>query len=376
MGITLFKRKLKNGRTSLYVNYSKNGKRRKESLGIILEVPKDKAIRESNNEKLRIAKCIVLQRELSYLQNNYKIYLPSVLSETESENSSETEVHVNLLESFNEYIAQYSNKDIRLVKAAKVQLREYINSDILLPVHVTNPFCLGFQKFLNSKYKGNTPAHYFKKFKMFLGYCIEKNYIEINPASNIRTPQHNAITKNILTPEEISKLAYTACKSPELKRAFLFACYSGLRWSDVVNLKMSDIDYESRILTITQQKVSKSSSCAVLHLYLCNSAVRLLNKNSQTQHDEENVFSLPSHAYALKILKDWISEAGIRKHITFHCARHTFVTLLISNGVDIKTVSSLAGHSTTRHTETYMHIIDKNKKKAIDSMPELPDYIL
>lgn len=376
MGITLFKRKLKNGRTSLYVNYSKNGKRRKESLGIILEVPKDKAIRESNNEKLRIAKCIVLQRELSYLQNNYKIYLPSVLSETESENSSETEVHVNLLESFNEYIAQYSNKDIRLVKAAKVQLREYINSDILLPVHVTNPFCLGFQKFLNSKYKGNKPAHYFKKFKMFLGYCIEKNYIEINPASNIRTPQHNAITKNILTPEEISKLAYTACKSPELKRAFLFACYSGLRWSDVVNLKMSDIDYESRILTITQQKVSKSSSCAVLHLYLCNSAVRLLNKNSQTQHGEENVFSLPSHAYALKILKDWISEAGIKKHITFHCARHTFVTLLISNGVDIKTVSSLAGHSTTRHTEAYMHVIDKNKKKAIDSMPELPDYIL
>ena len=376
MGITLFKRKLKNGRTSLYINYSTNGKRRKESLGIILEVPKDKAIRESNNEKLRIAKCIVLQRELSYLQNNYKTYLPSVLSETESEKSSETEVHVNLLESFNEYIAQYSNKDIRLVKAAKVQLREYINSDILLPVHVTNPFCLGFQKFLNSKYKGNTPAHYFKKFKMFLGYCIEKNYIEINPASNIRTPQHNAITKNILTPEEISKLAYTACKSPELKRAFLFACYSGLRWSDVVNLKMSDIDYESRILTITQQKVSKSSSCAVLHLYLCNSAVRLLNKNSQTQHGEENVFSLPSHAYALKILKDWISEAGIRKHITFHCARHTFVTLLISNGVDIKTVSSLAGHSTTRHTEAYMHVIDKNKKKAIDSMPELPDYIL
>ena len=376
MGITLFKRKLKNGRTSLYVNYSKNGKRRKESLGIILEVPKDKAIRESNNEKLRIAKCIVLQRELSYLQSSYKTYLPSVLQKENLEENSEVLFNINLLETFNEYIAQYSNKDIRLVKAANAQLREYTHSDILLPVQVTSSFCLGFQKFLNSKYKGNTPSHYFKKFKMFLGYCLEKSLIEINPASNIHTSQHNAITKNILTPEEISKLAYTACKSPELKRAFLFACYSGLRWSDVVNLKMSDIDYKSRILTITQQKVSKSSSCAVLHLYLCNSAVRLLNKNSQTQHGEENVFSLPSHAYALKILKDWISEAGIRKHITFHCARHTFVTLLISNGVDIKTVSSLAGHSTTRHTETYMHIIDKNKKKAIDSMPELPDYIL
>ena len=92
-----------------------------------MEVPKDKAISEYNNGKLRITKWIVWQRELSYLQNNYKTYLPSVLSETESEKSSETEVHVNLLESFNEYIAQYSNKDIRLVKAAKEQLREYIN---------------------------------------------------------------------------------------------------------------------------------------------------------------------------------------------------------------------------------------------------------
>lgn len=123
MGITLFKRKLKNGRTSLYINYSKNGKRRKESLGIILEVPKDKAIRESNNEKLRIAKCIVLQRELSYLRSSYKTYLPSVLQKENLEENSEVLFNINLLETFNEYIAQYSNKDIRLVKAANAQLR-------------------------------------------------------------------------------------------------------------------------------------------------------------------------------------------------------------------------------------------------------------
>lgn len=370
MGITLFKRKLKSGRTSLYLNYSKNGIRKKESLGIILEAPRDKTTRKYNNEKLKMAKCIVLQRELSYIQNNYKNYLSY-----QEKNIDSINTNINLLTIFNEYITQYNNKDIRLVIASNTQLKKYTNSKTLMPAQVTSTFCSGFLKFLNNKYKGHTPSHYFKKFKMFLGYCHEKGLIESNPAINIHPSQHNAITKNILTPEEINKLAITPCSIPEIKRAFLFACYSGLRWSDITNLKQTDIDYSSRMMTITQQKVSITSSCAVLHLYLCNSAIKLLNDTKISQNDGK-VFSLPSHTYTLKILKEWTLKAGIKKHITFHCARHTFITLLISNGVDIKTVSSLAGHSTTRHTETYMHIIDNNKKKAIDSMPQLPDDIL
>ena len=367
MGITLFKRKLKNGRTSLYVNYSKNGKRRKESLGIILEAPRDKTIRRYNNEKLKMAKCIVLQRELSYIQGNYK--------NLQSIGSPKVICNLNLLDVFTEFIKQYANKDIRLAKASHIQLKEYTNSDILTPIQVTTAFCLGFLKFLNSKYKGYTPSHYFKKFKMFLGYCHGKGLIETNPATDIHPTQRSSGEKNILSPEEINLLASTPCKVPEIKRAFLFACFSGLRWSDVSRLRHENIDYQSRSLTITQQKVSHSSSCATLSLYICNSGMKIIEKGEYPQRSGK-VFSLPSHTYTLKILKAWVKEAGIKKHITFHSARHTFITLLVANGTDIKTVSSLAGHSTTKHTETYIHALDKNKKKAIEKLPQLPYLVL
>ena len=57
--------------------------------------------------------------------------------------------------------------------------------------------------------------------------------------------------------------------------------------------------------------------------------------------------------------------------ITFHCARHSFITNIMANGANIKTAASLAGHSTTRHTEKYVHIIDELKQKAVDSLPDL-----
>lgn len=57
--------------------------------------------------------------------------------------------------------------------------------------------------------------------------------------------------------------------------------------------------------------------------------------------------------------------------VLFHCARHSFITNIMANGANIKTAASLAGHSTTRHTEKYVHIIDELKQKAVDSLPDL-----
>ena len=54
-----------------------------------------------------------------------------------------------------------------------------------------------------------------------------------------------------------------------------------------------------------------------------------------------------------------------------HCARHSFITNIMANGANIKTAASLAGHSTTRHTEKYVHIIDELKQKAVDSLPDI-----
>ena len=62
---------------------------------------------------------------------------------------------------------------------------------------------------------------------------------------------------------------------------------------------------------------------------------------------------------------------SLAEPITFHCARHSFITNIMANGANIKTAASLAGHSTTRHTEKYVHIIDELKQKAVDSLPDI-----
>ena len=96
------------------------------------------------------------------------------------------------------------------------------------------------------------------------------------------------------------------------------------------------------------------------------------NKKKPPHGDREDlVFSLPSYSYTIRILRKWVIDANIRKHITFHCARHSFITNIMANGANIKTAASLAGHSTTRHTEKYVHIIDELKQTAVDSLPDL-----
>lgn len=82
------------------------------------------------------------------------------------------------------------------------------------------------------------------------------------------------------------------------------------------------------------------------------------------------MFTLPTVEACSKTLKNWVKRAGIEKNITWHSARHSFATNLLMNNANIKTVSSLLGHSGLKHTEKYTHLVDELKKKAVDSLPD------
>ena len=73
----------------------------------------------------------------------------------------------------------------------------------------------------------------------------------------------------------------------------------------------------------------------------------------------------------LKALRHWVQPAGIDKHITWHCTRHSFAVNILNNGANIKTVSSLLGHSSLKHTEKYTRAVDGLKEAAINSLPPL-----
>ncbi len=83
------------------------------------------------------------------------------------------------------------------------------------------------------------------------------------------------------------------------------------------------------------------------------------------------VFSLPNRVRVGELLKDWVCAAGIDKHITFHCSRHTYATLLLAYGADIYTVMSLMGHTSVSTTQIYAKIVDASKRKAVNLIPDL-----
>lgn len=257
----------------------------------------------------------------------------------------------NYVSMFENYAEGYDKKDARMVRACMKKFKTYSLGNDRIRHTLKKEECEGFRDYLYDTLNGNTPANYFKKFKLFLDALVEKGAMEFNPAREIKLSHSDFKEKKTLTEAELRRLEAAHCKDEGVKQAFLFACFSGLRWCDVCQLTADDINIEERSMTILQKKVAGHSSRAYLRTYLNDSAVAIIESSKR----KNRVFNLPSYYSAYKAIKQWVSAAGIKKHITFHCARHTFISRLVASGVDIKTIAELAGHSTTKHTERYVH---------------------
>jgi integrase len=130
----------------------------------------------------------------------------------------------------------------------------------------------------------------------------------------------------------------------------------------------SNVDYSNRMLNFNQNKTQGRSSRSWVTIPLNDGLLSLIGK---ALADDERIFNLPSNTMCLKALRNWTKRAGIDKHITWHCARHSFAVNILNNGANIKTVASLLGHSGLKHTEKYTRAVDSLKMDAINSLPEL-----
>ena len=106
-------------------------------------------------------------------------------------------------------------------------------------------------------------------------------------------------------------------------------------------------------------------------LPLTDEMIALVADKMADAKKDDLVFHLPHQTYCLRVLKKWVEKAGIEKHITWHCARHSFAVNILNEGANIKTVASLLGHSGLKHTEKYTRAVDELKQKAINSLPAL-----
>ena len=147
---------------------------------------------------------------------------------------------------------------------------------------------------------------------------------------------------------------------------YLFACFVGLRYSDIQKLVWGDLatDEQGNTRIIGETKKTKTAFNNLVPL----SALQFLPARGK---DFEPVFNLPGNVFTNRKLSEWAKAAGIDKKITFHTARHTFATLLLTKGADLYTVSKLLGHSNISTTQIYAKVIDKKRDEAASLLNEV-----
>jgi len=194
----------------------------------------------------------------------------------------------------------------------------------------------------------------------------------VNPCTGVKIKRDKSLPQ-FLTIDQLRTLKATPV-DPHVGHAFLFACYCGLRLSDVDALRWSQI--KDGILTYSQKKTGQPE-----RIRLSGTALEILeaqksvppSRHTKRPHPPDSVFRLPRPQRVHIVLRQWGERAGLDFPLHFHISRHTFATMLISHGADLYVTGKLLGHSSIASTQRYAQVIDRKKDEAISLLPDLFD---
>lgn len=223
---------------------------------------------------------------------------------------------------------------------------------------------------------GNTSSTYIRKIKASISVAIRKDLLQSNPFTGFKMQSFKQANKIYLTAEEIELLKHHDLAGnlslQRVKDIFLFSCYTGLRHSDVVQLQNTMIKQDADGLywiSLIQQKTGD-----VVDIPMLDYATKIYLKYEDYRNTNHGkVFPVLSNQKVNAALKVISNLTGINKNISFHSGRHSFATLSLELGVDIKTVSGLLGHTSIKSTEIYAKLTRKKKADAIKLLNILND---
>lgn len=169
----------------------------------------------------------------------------------------------------------------------------------------------------------STAQLYYNTFVTALNEAVRDNYLSINPATKLSKEDKKPIraekeTRGFLEREEILKLVATPCKNDMVKSAFLFACFCGLRVSDVCSLVWGNVESREDRLFIVKQMVKTKHSVTIP---LSDTALKWMPTRGDAK-DSDLVFDLPNYFSINYILQQWGKAAGVEKKVSFHCTSH------------------------------------------------------
>lgn len=371
MKVNVRKRKESKGIQRLFLDiYNPKAEkvRTSKSLDLFVYVNPTRAQSKLNKQALEAAEIIRSQHNVKQAYEN------NSLGDLNKKDQSE----VKFLSYFKELTDERfnSNGNYGNWESALKHLRRFCPKDI--PINQIDVKWLNdFKHYLDNKAKTksenglsqNSKYSYFNKVKACFKQAYRDELILKNPADRVKSFKQGETQREFLTIDELKEVVKHDCEIPLMKTAFIFSCLTGLRWSDINRLTWSNLlkseenGYWS--LRFRQQKTK-----GVETLPISDQARSLLSE--EVGKPDERIFKgLKYSAWHNLKLQQWMMKAGISKTITFHCARHTYATLQLSNGTSLYTVSKLLGHRELKTTQVYAKIIDDTKIKAASAIPEI-----
>lgn len=351
----------------LFAPLKAKGKKKKDDDDIKQPVySKDKLInaqqKKHNTDTLSIAEGIRQKKE-------HELNKPEVYNEYELDKLKKRKLgERDFLQYFKELTNQHTGSSYYNWEIVYSYLKDY-SGDNLKFASVNEKFCNDFRNYLlNAKgrkktkkiLEQNSASVYFSKFKAALRQAYKDGYLQEDLSVKIESIKEVETHRNYLTIDELNKLVKTDCSSPVIKSAALFSALTGLRFSDIMKLVWGEIEFNEATGYIIKFRQKKTKGIEIQPI--SEQAYSLLGERKEPT---DKVFEgLEYSAYYNKFLYQWIGAAGITKEITFHCFRHTFATLQLSEGTDIYTVSKMLGHRNIQTTQIYTKVVDKLKQEA------------
>ena len=366
-----------NGLIALYLDICRNNKRTNEYLKLYLVPEHTKEDREKNRATLQLAQSIKAQRMVNIQNGEFGF------KDSYAEQTLFFDYYRTLTEKRRgkESLGNWGN----WLSCLK-HLQLYEKRHNITFADITPKWVQGFHDYLENEAEAfatdkrkrkdrrplsqNSKQSYFNKLRACLNQAYEDRIIVHNPIRGIVGFKAEEGTRQYLTLEEVRKIAAADCEFPEIKRAFLFSCLTGLRRSDIIKLTWGEVQQQGEYVRLVfKQKKTGGQE----YLDISQQAADLLDLDNRGKATQ-NVFgdirypSETNHA-----IKEWCLRAGIDKNITFHCGRHTFAVLMLDLGTDIYTVSKLLGHRELTTTQIYAKVLDKNKQAAVERIPNIFD---
>ena len=365
-------KKLADGSESYYLDIYVDGKRQYEFLKLYRLPEINARVKEQNRATLAAVETIKSKRIIELTNNKAGLKNTSGRSKM---------LLSDWMQSFYEEQKRRGVRGVKLLGTVRNLISTYIGKNKIRMGDIDKNFCVAFIRWLQSEYKttwGNplspkSMSDYVGYFSTALNAAVradiipENPFMSLTPTERIKVPESK---REFLTVDEIKTLIVTECPREDVKRAYLFACYCGLRLSDIYALRWHDLskDGEQWRASVVMKKTTTP-----IFLPLSSQAMKWLPERGDAPDDGKVFDGLIAEPNINKVLAKWVKAAGITKKITYHTSRHSFATMMLTLGADLYTTSKLLGHSNVKTTQIYAKIVDSKKVEAVNLVDNVFD---